>query len=263
MNVPASLAPAVFIEIFSGSGNLSRAVAKENGWPCLLWDINLGPEYDLRCVHNRHKIAGWMRSGRIRGGHLGTPCHTFTQARDRPPGPPPLRSSTCPLGLPDLSPDDRVKVNEGNMFMLFSVTVLNLALALQIFFSMENPTSSRLWLCPAVARLLRKKQVHQQQVEFCMFGAMWRKSTRFVSVHFGLDPLSHYRCIGARRGCCTRSGKRHFMLAGQNEAGQWWTKIAEPYPHRLCTLLAQCFLNAEVSRTAERFQRRLQPESAR
>ncbi|CAE7388291.1 unnamed protein product [Symbiodinium sp. CCMP2592] len=39
---------AVFLEIFSGEGGLSKAVHKWCGHNVLLWDIRLGPEYDLR-----------------------------------------------------------------------------------------------------------------------------------------------------------------------------------------------------------------------
>ncbi len=76
----------------SGSGRLAKAVTRSNQWYSLLWDISLGEAYDLRSRNNRWKITGWIRSGLIRAGHLGTPCHSFSRARDRRPGPPPLRS---------------------------------------------------------------------------------------------------------------------------------------------------------------------------
>ena len=37
----------MFLEIFSGSGRLGRAVGRVVGIAVLLWDINFGPEYDL------------------------------------------------------------------------------------------------------------------------------------------------------------------------------------------------------------------------
>lgn len=51
----------VFLEIFSGSGRLGRAVGQATGWVVLLWDITLGAEYDLRNVANRRKISEWIR----------------------------------------------------------------------------------------------------------------------------------------------------------------------------------------------------------
>ena len=71
-----------------------------NNWP-VLWDIS-GEQYALRKRSNRWMISGRMRAGLVRAGHVGTPCHSFSRARDRRPGPPPLRSDACVMGLPNL-----------------------------------------------------------------------------------------------------------------------------------------------------------------
>ena len=91
LNPGRSLAVAVFLEIFSGCGNLSKAVL------VLMWDITMGTEYDLRPRSKRRVIGDWLRSGLLLGFHLGTPCESFTRAREIPPGPPPLRSDSRPL----------------------------------------------------------------------------------------------------------------------------------------------------------------------
>ena len=77
----------VFLEIFSGSGRLGRAVGQATGWQVLLWDITLRAEYDLRNVASRRKISEWIRCKWVIAFHLGTPCESFTRARDVPPGP--------------------------------------------------------------------------------------------------------------------------------------------------------------------------------
>lgn len=253
LSIPGSLQEQVFIEIFSGSGNLGRAIARGYSLPVLLWDITLGEAYDLRSPHNRSKILGWVRCQRVKGGHLGTPCSSFSRARDNPPGPPPLRSNLHVLGLPDLRPADQVKVDEGNLFMKFSVAVLKLGCQLHIPMTMENPRSSRLWLCPQVQQLIRRKFVTQTTVEFCMFGTPWRKSTTFLAVHVSLELLQPFRCIGSKRGICKHSGRSHLALAGQNAKGQWLTKIAEPYPNKLCQKIAQCFSNFYFQERADLF----------
>ena len=148
----------------------------------LLWDWTLGPNYDLRRLENRWKLLGWLRAGLVRGGHLGTPRATFSRARDRPPGPLPLRSDEHVLGLPNLAPRDKQKVYEGNLFMRFSVSVLLLALKLVIPFIMENPVRSRIWLCPGLCKLRRMRHVFFEAFEFCMFGSL------------GENPLLFYPC---------------------------------------------------------------------
>lgn len=93
----------------------------------------------------------------------------------------------------------------------------------------------------------------------CMFGMQWRKSTMFLSVWVQFDNLTHFRCIGAKRGCCKRSGKPHQPLAGTNDAGIWWTRIAEPYPPLLCHKIAHSFYNFAAQQRAEQFELRLKP----
>ena len=44
------------------------------GYRCLMWDIILGPAYDLTLPKNRHLILGWISSGSIYiWGRLATP----------------------------------------------------------------------------------------------------------------------------------------------------------------------------------------------
>ncbi len=252
-----SLVVPVFIEIFSGCGLLGKTVARLNFWPVLLWDITLGPQYDLRARENRWKILGWMRSGLVTMGHLGTPCNTYSRARDRQPGPPPLRSDVHVMGLPGLRAHDAVKVAEGNLFMRFSVQVMLLACAMGLGFTMENPGRSRIWLVPAVKKLLRSKCISFQLFEMCMFGTPWKKTTGIAAAFVNLTPLADYRCLGARRGCCKRTGLAHSPLAGQDAKGQWRTKVAQAYPLTLCKCLAGCYMSLVAERRAEQFFKRL------
>ena len=255
--MPGLTDPPVFIEIFCGTARLSKAIAKRTGWPVLLWDIKFGDAYDLRHLHAQHKILGWIRSGRIRGGHLGMPSQSFSRARDHPPGPPPLRSDAAPLGLPNLSSKDFDKVRAGNNLMRFSVRVMQLAAWQGIPFSLENPRTSRLWLCPPVLHLLRQRAARIYVTECCMFGVPWRKSTQFVAEHADFAVLNQYRCLGAKRGLCRNSGCAHAALAGRNAHGTRLSQVAGPYPWALCKLLAQCFYNFEVSQIAAAFWKRL------
>ena len=247
----------VFLEVFSGSGRLASAVAKTCGWPCLLWDITLVDDYDLTVRKNQWKIFEWLRAGQIIAGHLGTPCNSFSRARDQPGGPPPLRSDSQPLGLPGLKPHDAKKVHLGNILLRFKVRLMILALVHFVPFTVENPRRSRLWICPPMVAFLRRRTVQIGLVDYCMFGMPWKKSTQLAGVHISFEQFSSYRCIGSKRGCCLRTGKAHLPLAGQSSSGVWLTKQAEPYPFKFCQLLARIFCNAEVALIAPNFSRHL------
>lgn len=220
----------VFLEIFSGCGRLGRAISRDNNWPVLLWDICMGEKYDLRSQQNRMLILGWIRAGFILGGHCGTPCNSFSRARDRRPGPPPLRSDTMVMGLPNLAAHDQIKVSEGNLFMRFTLQIMMLAATLMLPWTFENPARSRIWLCPSVLRMLRRRCCTFTVFEMCMFGTSWRKPTAIAAMHVSLDSLQSFRCLGSKRGCCKRTGLPHTQLCGQTPSGEWKTHAAQKYP---------------------------------
>lgn len=213
----------VYIEIFSGCGRLASAVSLITGWSV---DILLGENYDLLLPSNRHKLGEWVRYGMVFGFHLGTPCESFTRARDVPPGPPPLRSDACPLGLLGLQPGDQLKVKTGNLWMRFTAWMLGLALQSGRWATLENPQRSRLWLCPPIASILCRKWVYKYVTHYCFWGMPFKKATTFVSVHFQLTRLEDSVCVGARRGICAFTGEPHFQLCGQDSQGRWFTKLS-------------------------------------
>lgn len=128
LQVQKPIKTTVFLEIFSGSGRLGQSVFQSHHWPVLLWDIDFGENYDLTRLQNQRIILEWMRCGYIRSGHLGTPCNSFSRARDQPGGPPLLRSDEKPLGLANLKVHDAHKVKVGNQLMRFTARVLKYAI---------------------------------------------------------------------------------------------------------------------------------------
>lgn len=249
--------PKVYVEIFSGCGRLGRAVWRVTGWYVLLWDVLLGEEYDLRLAHNRRKLTEWLRCGALIGFHLGTPCESFTRARDVPPGPPPLRSDACPLGLPNLRPGDQLKVMTGNLWMRFSARMLTLACIFRVFATLENPQRSRLWICPPIMAVSRRRVAHLHVTHYCYWGMPYKKATSFLAINLRLNRLDNTLCVGARRGLCAFTGCPRQQLVGQDDQGRWRTKLAQPYPVRMCNALAKCLYDAEVEQIASGFDRLL------
>ena len=85
LRISRSLTTRVFLELYSGSARLGRAVANL-GYPVLLWDLALGAEYDLLLSENRNLIRGWLLAGLLLGVHQGIPCNSWSRARDIPGG---------------------------------------------------------------------------------------------------------------------------------------------------------------------------------
>ena len=103
----------VFLEIFSGAGALS-ATLRRRGWKVIEWDIVHGASFDLTVAANIRRLYDMVRSADL--VHLGTPCTSFSVARRGRIGDPlgPLRSIASPMGLPNRSNIDQVKIDVGN-----------------------------------------------------------------------------------------------------------------------------------------------------
>ena len=141
--------------------------------------------------------------------------------------------------------------------MRFSVAVMKLACLLYLPFTLENPARSRIWLCPPMLKMSRNHHISLETFEMCMFGCLWRKATCIMAAWLNVEFLQNFRCLGAKRGCCKRTGKPHVQLCGLTPSGEWRTKAAQAYPLKLCQRLSQAFYDVEVSRRAANFEQRL------
>ena len=128
---------------------------------------------------------------------MGLPCGMASRARERPvseklqamgvPNPPPLRSATCPLGLPQLSPFHRAKVESANRLYRLAVEILVYCYKRNIVVSIENPANS--WLWAALVRITADLSIEAshvlnslEKVEFhaCCHGPTRRKNTGWL-----------------------------------------------------------------------------------
>ena len=202
----------------------------------------MGDAYDLRKRENQCLIFGWIKAGRVAGVWLGTPCDSMTRARNIPGGPPALRNAKHPHGLPNLRLADQARVRVGNTLARFSARVVLLCCLLLIPAVLEHPALSWLWSTRWIVSLQRRRQrdVGLASTEFCQWQSLpFRKSTSLLHTHINLSAVSARRCLGAKRGLCLATGCPHHLLKGTDpKSGKFWTKIAEPYPRRLCNQLA-------------------------
>ena len=223
----------IVLEIFCGTAHLSKAL-RSHGMGVVSLDTKLSDAHDISRKVVADLIIGWITGGAVACVWLGTPCDSWSRARhdiDKS-GP---RSQTHIMGKNDLSAKDRIRVCVGNMTMLFSVKLISIACKSKIPIIIENPATSFLWDAPAMRRV---SSGHTDViVDFCQFGKRWRKRTRLRAWNFSILSTCERKCCG-RRGICSRTLLPHIQLRGKL-GGQALTKIAEPYPTALCSLLAQ------------------------
>ena len=115
-----------------------------------------------------------------------------------------------------------------------------------ILWTLENPRSSRMWITPVMLKTLRDVSGGIARTTFCRFGTPWMKPTNFA---FGggirsMAPLES-SCSG---GVCSYRGRRHQVLEGKGPRGLNWTRIAQPYPPKMCQALVRLYRCALMNR---------------
>eukprot|EP00959_Pyramimonas_sp_CCMP1952_P291986 6106737-Pyramimonas_sp.AAC.1 len=71
-------------------------------------------------------------------------------------------------------------------------------------------------------RLPRSRGVTVVTADFCQWGVPWKKSKCFLSSNLDLTEFADARCVGSKRGTCSRTGRGHQQLQGKDPAGQFY-----------------------------------------
>ena len=97
-----------------------------------------------------------------------------------------------------------------------------------IYFVIENPESSLMWVFPPMLELLAKQEVVRISLDYCQYGEEWKKPTTLATNCNALQVLER-RCQDTG-GRCSRTGLVHRELRGSGPDGTKWTKTACPCP---------------------------------
>ena len=104
---------------------------------------------------------------------------------------------------------------------------------------------------PSMRRLRGMQGIREVVLSFCMFGTPWRKNTRCLAYLVSVDCLTPFYCTGHT---CKATGEKHLSLSGKRQTDQkFWTKIAEPYPRKLCELIAGAMIDESARARASTF----------
>jgi hypothetical protein len=218
-------------DLFAGHGGVSRAV-RAAGFNAKEWELLHGEHGDLTRPMVRHRIKQDVRNGLVLAAMLAPPCSSFSPARDRTSV---IRTKECPWGIPShlLNAKDQIKVQIGN-------DCVQAAIELAVYFHkhklpwiLENPHASKMWFLAPLIDLMNDPDVQIVVSDFCQFGTKWRKRTRFLCGNIDYNDLHRVRHMCLGKEVCNVTGKPHFHLTG-SQHGIPWTRIAQPYPPRLC-----------------------------
>ncbi|CAE8693926.1 unnamed protein product [Polarella glacialis] len=208
--------PKYFLELFSGSGVLTTAF-KQAGCNVLpACEILNGVQFDLTRHSTQEALLRLLRTGRIWYVHMGTPCTVWSRARH---------------GLTNMA-RARAKETVGVELALFSVAVARLASSLNIWWSIENPRSSRLWNFHPVSELLQLPHTHWFHWDMCMYDSPNKKPTATMTNCPSLAGLAR-ACQGGHKHMVLRGTERVRLLDGLTVTRNK-TAGAGVYPVPLC-----------------------------
>ena len=246
----------LLVEFFAGSAFITRQWRKD-GLPGLAVDVAFNKLLDVTDPCILQELVGAAVKGRIAAAWFAPPCASFSRARHGPASSnwPPLRSAEFPNGLPSLRERDQQAVDRGNTTLRATAFLIEVFVKLEIPSACENPSTSFLWSADVMPQLLSLPSCFSSTVDFCAFGARWRKRTRIVAWSCTKMPFSaEHRCKG-RQTLCAFSHKPHIILSGVDPVSRvLWTHLAEPYPRRFAFVCARWIAaSAEVVKSSRQW----------
>jgi len=229
-------------EIFGGTCRLAQAF-RRLGWIAESWELDRDESEDVLLKHNTRVIFDAVVHGKVEFIWIGIPCSSWSRARRGNPlkkgFPPPLRGDGPSeiWGLKGVSEKDQARIKAGNKMARWVSRLFKLCVHHGVSVVIENPRSSRLWLCPAI----KHPPGSYADMSHCAYGAPWRKDTRLLYASIDLAKLA-VCCSPFRQNghvCCGFTKNPHVALEGINQKGDFWTACASAYPRGFCRKLAR------------------------
>ena len=164
---------------------MEKLCAREGVICCVFsFDIVIDPKHDILEPGFFSMLRYWCYSGLVWGLHGGPVCSTWSRARWRPGGPPPLRDRRRPFGLPNLSEGNVRSLHRGAEFFLRHMDLKRAVLANEGPSTSEHPADP---VCDPYALIVDTvviKDCLDKQgggrytvLDQCMYGCSTRKRT--------------------------------------------------------------------------------------
>ena len=142
-----------------------------------------------------------------------------------------MRSINYPLGVPHLPRASFEALQLDNHLLSLCCTLLRSIIGAGVIFWADHPSSSWLWHQRPVKRLVQRRSLNVINIDRCMWGSPWQKSTRFIA---NLpEPFSSSFCSNHSGS----SSHFHTRLRGR-QFGSPWTRIASQLPASLANAMA-------------------------
>ena len=231
------------LELRAGAAGLSAALIEAN-FDAIAFDHKRIPGAkaaiqvaDLCSEHGYSLAKKLIHHPRCAGLFAAPVCGTASRAREiaSVSGPQPLRSETEPDGLPNLSPNDTLRVQKANRLYQAISDLILIAAARGLVLVVENPRRSLYWRTSAFLRI--KHLFDFTAFQACAYGSRRDKWTAlaFSKAHTAFASINRV-CPG------TACQATHLAWGHSNNTSNGFATAAESaYPVALCRELAHAF----------------------
>ena len=232
----------IFIELCAGSAVLSAA-AQKHGYRVMPVDFKRNRHrprckivsLDLSEDHAWDVLQYVIETCDVVAVHLAPPCGTCSKARGIPmpdgsPGPQPVRSQEFPLGLPDISELDKLKVDAANRLYERMGKFVKFLDERGIAWVIENPTNSLLWELEYFAYAVEHGTF--AHCHACAFVGARPKKTSFLSKKSSISLMQRF---------CEDVEPHVHEPWGYNPEQGFATAMEAQYPNGMCEQLVRVF----------------------
>ena len=236
----------ISLEVCSSRGGLARHW-QDDGHGCVTLDVARHASLDLAEPRLVKRVIGWITGSCVETAWFSPPQETWSTL-DRTA----LRSDSHPLGRDDPGKGgDRVRV--ANQTMKGALQIFSACARMGVPCILEGPTSSYMWRHPLVEAASLSRFSEFVQLDVCMFGSRWRRSTTLLAVRCPEAANLGRRCHGGR--VCTATGKQHLQSWDNAPRAKAWRRRARRLPTQLTQRLAHMLARAATVRRETKSRR--------
>ena len=252
------------LHLFAGPPGREDGLAAELqklGISCYDVDVLSGTDLLDAVVWNR--IMHDVKAGKYDFVFAGPPCNTFSRARNNPGGPPPIRSSKYPYGLPHLKPEQKEYIRKHNLLACRTAEACRAIWDRGGGYAIENPAhinsdDPAIWLLHEYKELVKYSSAQWVAFDQCRYNALSTKPTWILFARADFTTLAR-RCNHPFQSYRDRGGNK-YRSPHPKVPGQWDTaadgtavrrsKTLAAYPAELNIALAGCIATCVVQKPA-------------
>lgn len=221
----------IFLDICCGVNSpLSNAVQKLQG-DHMRFDLLVHSGDDLLNASSYERLLRLCASGIVAYTAASPSCCEYSRLKLLPNGPPALRTPNQLQGIPGLTGNELLRVQESFIMLERCINCLQLTISAGGHGHLEQPKSAMSWDEKVVQKFISQNACACISMSACGYGRDWHKFWLFASTFLALSKMA---CS------CPHPKGSHQQIAGvRTDTGHYLSRATAEYPSALADQFAQ------------------------